>query len=35
MSRIDAIYPPEKISLREVGLRDGLQMVQTFPTTEG
>ena len=29
------IYPEDRISLREVGLRDGLQMVQTFPDTPG
>jgi len=29
------IYPEDRISLREVGLRDGLQMVQTFPNTQG
>ena len=35
MNSVDHIYPPDQISLREVGLRDGLQMVKTFPTTEG
>ncbi len=32
---IDAgkIYPPEQVILREVGLRDGLQMVKTYPDT--
>lgn len=29
----ELIYPPNRISLREVGLRDGLQLVKTFPTT--
>lgn len=28
----DQIYPPARVSLREVGLRDGLQLVKTFPT---
>jgi hydroxymethylglutaryl-CoA lyase len=32
---INTIYPADQISLREVGLRDGLQMVKTFPTTQG
>ncbi len=35
MSNVDFVYPPEQISLREVGLRDGLQMVKTFPSTAG
>lgn len=26
-------YPKDKIALREVGLRDGLQLTQSFPTT--
>ncbi|MEH6403075.1 MAG: hydroxymethylglutaryl-CoA lyase [Sneathiella sp.] len=29
------VYPEDHISLREVGLRDGLQMVKTFPNTKG
>lgn len=33
MTKLDEIYPPDTISLREVGLRDGLQMVQNFPST--
>jgi hydroxymethylglutaryl-CoA lyase len=33
MSNIDAIYPADRISLREVGLRDGLQLTKTFPST--
>src|SRR3954453_14290652 len=33
MSRIQEIYPAERASLREVGLRDGLQLVKTFPST--
>ncbi|MBT4233106.1 MAG: hydroxymethylglutaryl-CoA lyase, partial [Marinovum sp.] len=35
MTDINTIYSPDRISLREVGLRDGLQMVKTFPTTQG
>src|SRR6476659_2938052 len=34
MSRIQEIYPAERVSLREVGLRDGLQRVKTFPSTD-
>ncbi len=34
MSRISEIYPGDRVSLREVGLRDGLQLVKTFPATE-
>jgi hydroxymethylglutaryl-CoA lyase len=34
MSRVQDIYPQGKITLREVGLRDGLQLVKTFPPTE-
>lgn len=33
MKRIDAIYPADRVSLREVGLRDGLQLVKAFPST--
>lgn len=33
MNAIDDLYPPDRITLREVGLRDGLQMVRTFPST--
>ncbi len=33
MTRVQQVYPDDKISLREVGLRDGLQMVKTFPST--
>lgn len=33
MKAIEDIYPPDRITLREVGLRDGLQMVRTFPST--
>lgn len=34
MSRLDAIYPRDRVSLREVGLRDGLQLTTAFPSTE-
>jgi len=33
MTRIQEVYPDDQVSLREVGLRDGLQMVKTFPST--
>jgi hydroxymethylglutaryl-CoA lyase len=33
MTRIQDVYPDDRVSLREVGLRDGLQMVKTFPST--
>lgn len=33
MSRLSDIYPPDRVVLREVGLRDGLQMVQRVPST--
>lgn len=33
MSRATEIYPADLITLREVGLRDGLQMVKRFPST--
>lgn len=33
MNKVDRIYPPDRVSLREVGLRDGLQMVDSFPST--
>ncbi len=33
MTDIQSIYPESRISLREVGLRDGLQLVKTFPST--
>jgi hydroxymethylglutaryl-CoA lyase len=33
MTRVHDVYPDHKISLREVGLRDGLQLVKTFPST--
>ena len=34
MSRIEEVYPGNRVSLREVGLRDGLQLVKRFPSTE-
>jgi hydroxymethylglutaryl-CoA lyase len=33
MSRVQDIYPDDRVSLREVGLRDGLQLVKKFPST--
>lgn len=33
MRRIADIYPADRVSLREVGLRDGLQLVKAFPST--
>jgi hydroxymethylglutaryl-CoA lyase len=33
MTRLQDVYPDHRVSLREVGLRDGLQMVKTFPST--
>jgi hydroxymethylglutaryl-CoA lyase len=33
MTRVQNIYPDHRISLREVGLRDGLQLVKKFPST--
>ena len=33
MSRVQDVYPGDRVSLREVGLRDGLQLVKKFPTT--
>src|SRR4029079_2867780 len=33
MTRIQDVYPGDRVSLREVGLRDGLQLVKTFPAT--
>jgi len=32
-ARITEIYPTDRVTLREVGLRDGLQMVRSFPST--
>ena len=33
MSRAAEIYPADRLTLREVGLRDGLQMAKTWPDT--
>src|SRR3981189_3582043 len=33
MTRVQDIYAGDRVSLREVGLRDGLQLVKTFPST--
>lgn len=33
MSRMDVAYPSDRVNLREVGLRDGLQLVRTWPST--
>ena len=33
MTRLQDVYPDNKVILREVGLRDGLQLVKTFPST--
>jgi len=33
MSQSEHIYPAGRVSLREVGLRDGLQMTKSFPST--
>jgi hydroxymethylglutaryl-CoA lyase len=33
MTQIQNVYPDHRVSLREVGLRDGLQLVKTFPST--
>ena len=33
MSRLSRIYPTDRVTLREVGLRDGLQLVKQFPST--
>jgi hydroxymethylglutaryl-CoA lyase len=35
MTRIQDVYPDNRVSLREVGLRDGLQLVKKFPSTAG
>ncbi len=33
MNRVEQAYPTDRVSLREVGLRDGLQLVRRFPST--
>lgn len=35
MNRLAAIYPADRVTIREVGLRDGLQLVRQFPSTAG
>src|SRR6476661_324980 len=34
MTDVQKIYPDGRVTLREVGLRDGLQLVKTFPSTQ-
>src|SRR5215470_2137655 len=34
MTDVHKIYPRDRVVLREVGLRDGLQLVKTFPSTD-
>ena len=34
MTRVVDVYPEDRVTLREVGLRDGLQLVKSFPSTE-
>jgi hydroxymethylglutaryl-CoA lyase len=34
MTRLQDIYPGDRVILREVGLRDGLQLVKKLPSTE-
>ena len=33
MTRVSDVYPEDRVILREVGLRDGLQLVKAFPST--
>ena len=33
MTWVGELYPPGKVTLREVGLRDGMQLVRRFPAT--
>src|SRR3954463_15207473 len=33
MTRLQDVYRDDRVSLREVGLRDGLQLVKAFPST--
>jgi len=33
MTELATMYPPGRVILREVGLRDGLQLVETWPST--
>src|ERR1700733_4085296 len=34
MTKLQDIYPSDRVILREVGLRDGLQLVKKHPSTE-
>lgn len=34
MNRLERVYGARHVSVRDVGLRDGIQMLSTFPTTE-
>lgn len=34
MSRLTEVYPKGRLVVREVGLRDGIQMAEVFPNTE-
>lgn len=33
MTRVESIYPADRVTLREVGLRDGLQLAKALPST--
>src|SRR5260221_304664 len=35
MTQVKDVYPDDRVSLREVGLRDGLQLVKKFPSIAG
>ncbi|MDE2363625.1 MAG: hydroxymethylglutaryl-CoA lyase [Hyphomicrobiales bacterium] len=35
MMDVAEIYPADRVTVREVGLRDGLQLVKAFPSTRG
>jgi len=35
MTSIASLYPPHRIALREVGLRDGLQLTRVYPSIAG
>ena len=34
MSRLGNVYPVDRVTLREVGLRDGLQLVKRYPSSD-
>ena len=34
MNRLEGIYPSDRVTLREVGLRDGLQLAKALPSTD-